>query len=307
MYKKDMHLLVIYNSLQLNNLNLVENNCKSLGIKITKLPWDRDWDIYSRTRLDELIREVDHLLIISDQLQIQGNISHFLIGVFVGRLRKIIMMMPAQADLLPENWPEFLFISNTMDLFTELKTLQKEWQKEQRRIVGVNRLHDLGIEVSSYSLFEAVASGNLAVVEAFLEAGFSENTKNTKGVFLVNEAVRKGHYQLVEFLLNRGCKLNQPSEDRSNTPVMDAAAENQIDILELLLSWGAEVDHVSKNGQSALMLAIGQGHYDIAKKLIDAGANYLLKDKLGMDALTYCKLFKHDEILKYLDPLIEGN
>jgi len=302
-----MRLLVLYETSQITNLNQVTNNCKTLGIQLIRVPWNKKWDLYKRTKLDQLIKETDYVLILEGSRLPQGNLLHFMIGLFLGRNKPVLFLCQGASKLDLPPWRDIRTLENTMELFHQLKELKKEWTQEQRKQQGRQKLEGMGIEVSTYALFEAVSLGHFNVLQAFLEAGFSENTKNNRGVYLLNEAVRKGHTQIVEYLLNQGCELNQPSEDRENTPLMDGAAENQLEIVDLLLARGAELNHVSKNGQTALMLAIGQGYYEIAKHLIDGGADFRIKDKLGMDAVTYCKLFRHEEILNYLDPYLKEN
>jgi ankyrin repeat protein len=64
---------------------------------------------------------------------------------------------------------------------------------------------------------------------------------------------------------------------------------------------GVELDRQNKNGQTALILAIGNGAVESAKQLILSGARTDIKDGLGMTATKYAELFHHTEILRLLE------
>lgn len=58
---------------------------------------------------------------------------------------------------------------------------------------------------------------------------------------------------------------------------MLAARHGRTSIADLLIAGGADLDVTAKYGLSALMLAVVNGHIDIALALIDAKANISLK------------------------------
>ncbi len=56
---------------------------------------------------------------------------------------------------------------------------------------------------------------------------------------------------------------------------------------EILVKAGADVNHLNKNGQTPLMMALSHQEYKIAKALLDLGANVNVKDKEGHNALYF--------------------
>jgi len=78
---------------------------------------------------------------------------------------------------------------------------------------------------------------------------------------------------------------------------MDAAAEGLTDIVRELIRRGADLTGLSRNGQNALVLAIGKGAQDIAAILLEAGADPFVPDKLGMNACQYAQLLSRKEFL----------
>ena len=67
---------------------------------------------------------------------------------------------------------------------------------------------------------------------------------------------------------------------------MAAAFSGDMDMFDLLLKNKADVKAVNKDGETALLVAVGQGNVEAAKALCDKGADINDKDtKYGMTAL----------------------
>ncbi len=89
-------------------------------------------------------------------------------------------------------------------------------------------------------------------------------------------AVITGDYVNVASLLAEGVEVNQ--RDRyGQTALMLAARHGWGEVVRLLLEYNAGLDVTAKYGLSALMLAVVNHHLDVAKELIDAGANTQLR------------------------------
>ena len=121
------------------------------------------------------------------------------------------------------------------------------------------------------------------------------------GVSLLNIAIRNGHIKIASILLELGANVNSISGDRGNTPLMDAAAEANIEIMRKLIKAGADLNLKSKSGQTALVLSVGRQAEEAAVLLIKAGADINIKDDLGMSARKYAELFKLNQILLLMD------
>ena len=72
------------------------------------------------------------------------------------------------------------------------------------------------------------------------------------------------------------------------------------EIVELLVSKGANLNFVSRDGQTALILATGSGNFDICRILAENGADPTIKDRMGMSSIDYATLFKKEDILNRL-------
>ena len=63
---------------------------------------------------------------------------------------------------------------------------------------------------------------------------------------------------------------------------MSACQNGHVDIAKLLLEEGAQVDLQKKSGWSALMSACQNGHIDVAQLLLEKGAQVNLQTENGM-------------------------
>jgi ankyrin repeat protein len=107
------------------------------------------------------------------------------------------------------------------------------------------------------ALMWAAAEGHAAVVRVLIEAGAAINATLTSGFTPLFFAVREGHIDVVRALLEAGVKVNetlQPKEDRPATTV------------------GTNYEPVKK-GMSPLMMAVENGHFELAIALVEAGAD----------------------------------
>lgn len=99
------------------------------------------------------------------------------------------------------------------------------------------------------ALMWAAAKGNVEAVASLLSAGAEKNTTTKTGFTAMFFAARNGHLNVVKHLAEAGVDINlamQPSSSGGRSP---------------------------KKGTSALMLAVGSGHYELAMWLVKHGAN----------------------------------
>ncbi len=69
------------------------------------------------------------------------------------------------------------------------------------------------------------------------------------------------------------------------TPLMLAAREDSLESAKVLVDARADINQISANGSTALLMAILNGHYQVAAFLMDHGANPNIADKDGKAAL----------------------
>lgn len=185
-----------------------------------------------------------------------------------------------------------------VELYAENESLR--WERVQKKERARESLIDLGFALSEDAMGETVVAGRLDIVENYIAAGFSSSSRDSKGVPMLCLAIRNKHMDIIQSLIDSGADINAISEDRHNSPVMDAASSGNYDAVKLLVTEGAELEYKSKNGQTALILSVGHGDIEISNYLLSAGADYMEKDSLGMSAKSYASMFKYEAILQHM-------
>jgi ankyrin repeat protein len=157
----------------------------------------------------------------------------------------------------------------------------------------------------------AAGKGELARLEAFLEAGGDVNVLNDKGRTALMAASRGGHFEIVRSLLSKGANPNLVDNDSDTalkaatmaaplvdiTPAPGSSAES-IEIVKLLLASGADVN--APKSWPALVCAAESGNDEVIKLLLENGADINAKNVSGMSALSrsiYDRKFKTARLL----------
>lgn len=250
-------------------------------------------------RLDEILAPASHIVAVLSETSSKSTWLPFAAGLSLGSDRPLVLYRNSRSPAQEAYLAPFFLLLSLEDLSSFLEAESSEWHAVAGRRQARRELLDLGVSFSGESFADSVRSGNTHAVGLFLRAGFPPDTCDKKGVPMLCLAAREGHGPIVDMLLDHGAALDLPSEDRGNSALMDAVAAAHDGIVQSLLSRGAAVDTQSKNGQTALVIAVGKNNATIAGLLLEAGADPDLSDKLGFSARKYAKLF-HDPAMSDL-------
>src|SRR5262245_48464482 len=87
------------------------------------------------------------------------------------------------------------------------------------------------------------------------------------------EAARTGNLQRVQELLNKGADI-QTKNKYGTTPLFFAAAKGHLEVARFLLEKGADPNQKDTfYGSTAIEWAAQEGHFDVVKLLLQKGAN----------------------------------
>ncbi|KAL4874973.1 ankyrin repeat-containing domain protein [Aspergillus karnatakaensis] len=148
-------------------------------------------------------------------------------------------------------------------------------------------------------------SNQLDRVEFCLEHGADPN-RNLFQEYLsaLACATETGNMKMVDSMIQHGAKVT------GSNAIVQAAINENLDLLRYLLSKGADIDEIGIKGQpgdedweemgSPLHHAAKEGYTEMALFLIGAGANIHLKDPLGRTAEDLARVNNHTEILSAL-------
>ena len=143
-------------------------------------------------------------------------------------------------------------------------------------------------------LMLASHTGNAETVKLLLDRGAAPNTQQVRGQTALMWAAAEGHADVVELLLAGGADPALASTASTKqerrppggmTALLFASRQGQIEAARALLDGGADIDQAGADNTSALLVAVVNGHYDLASLLIERGANPNIADANGRTPL----------------------
>lgn len=192
------------------------------------------------------------------------------------------------------------------------------------------------VKAGSYEdFFSAIRNDNASTLETLLARGFDPNTRDPKGQLGLTMALQegspkaarlligrpetdlnalnnagesplmmaalKGDLPGAQLLLERGAKVNQPGWSALHY----AATGPEPKIVQLLLQRGAEIDTVSPNDTTPLMMAAQYGTEESVRLLLARGASANRANQKNMRAVDFARLSGREPLIKMLERAIQ--
>ena len=133
---------------------------------------------------------------------------------------------------------------------------------------NVNVANDYGVTPLSL----ACTNGSSGMIRGLLQAGADPNATRKTGESVIMTSSRTGNLEAVKTLLAYEPDLNQPENRRGHTALMLAIEQGHSQIAKLLIERGADVNARSKSGFTPLLFAAQQNDLDSVEALLAAGA-----------------------------------
>jgi ankyrin repeat protein len=154
------------------------------------------------------------------------------------------------------------------------------------------------------ALHTCAHSGNTAAARVLIAAGASVDPGDSwRGQTPLMWAAAEGHAETMRALIAAGADVDARStiaeweRQRTNeprdkwlppggwTPLLLSARENCVTCVDVLAAAGADLNIVDPERHTALIVALINGHFDVAGRLIDRGADLDMQDAVGQTAL----------------------
>jgi len=219
------------------------------------------------------------------------------------------------------NMPGFLFL-NYFKKFIYLVVL-----------VGFSSVH-----AGSYDdFFDAIKQDNPTKLTSLLQRGFDPNTVDPAGVPGLMLAIKlesmkatdalirwpqtkaevrnaadesplmlaalAGNARLCRMLIEKDADVNKPGW----TPLHYAATKGHLAVMTMLLDENAYIDAASPNGTTPLMMAAHYGTPQAVKLLLEAGADPMLKNDLGLNAQDFANKANREDSAQIISAFVRGS
>ncbi len=106
-----------------------------------------------------------------------------------------------------------------------------------------------------------------------MEKGMNPNVMSWHHVTILHDMAQKGDIQKAELLIKQGAEINPVDEEYQSTPLGMAVRWGQADMVEYLLSQGADINKAGASWATPLAWARKKGHMEIEKILKNFEAN----------------------------------
>jgi ankyrin repeat protein len=157
------------------------------------------------------------------------------------------------------------------------------------------------------ALMIASRTGKPGVVKALLEKGAKVDAEDREDQTAVMWAAAEGHAEVLELLIQKGADVNHRLKS-GFTSLLFAAREGKAAAVRMLLQHGADVKDAifteektggrdAPNGTSAVLLAMENGHFELAMEIIKAGAdpNDIRSGFTALHAITWVRKPPHGD------------
>jgi len=130
------------------------------------------------------------------------------------------------------------------------------------------------------TIWAAINLGDLATVKDLLKKDPALfDARDDKGCTLLHKACDKNRKDIVEFLISSGADVNAKEND-GDTPLIEAS-EGYLELVKILVAKGADLNSRDDDGNTPLHEAASQGHTDVAEYLISKGAEINARNEKG--------------------------
>jgi uncharacterized protein len=155
-------------------------------------------------------------------------------------------------------------------------------------------------------LFDAARMGRTDVLPALLQAGAGIEALDERGHSPLVLTSYNDQIEATRLLLELGAKPDGDPPTEGNTALMGVAFKGYDEIARLLIDAGADVDHANRAGQTALMMAALFGRAAMVELLLSAGADPMAKDAAGATAADLARDQGNDALARRLGALVSN-
>jgi len=160
------------------------------------------------------------------------------------------------------------------DSIATVKALIKEGVDLNKPIL-IGEEYDLDEYDEISPLFYAIRKyASLEMIELFLENGIALTQRDADGISALDMAIKFKRKDIIQFCIDQGFELNTTTRKSGITPVMLAACFSDLDMMEILLNNGGDVNVTDCSGMAPKDYAKKLGQKKMVEFLESKGAKF---------------------------------
>jgi ankyrin repeat protein/CHAT domain-containing protein len=144
------------------------------------------------------------------------------------------------------------------------------------------------------AIMAAIENNHIDIVKYLMDNNRDDMASD--GWFPLGVAAGEGNLEMVKYLLGNGIQLNS-SAGENESALMIAVQTGHYDVADYLLKQGIDANYAKEfDEQKALMIAADINRPDLVQLLLDHGANPCMADDEGSTALDIARLRRYDSV-----------
>ena len=156
-------------------------------------------------------------------------------------------------------------------------------------------------------VIEAAVIGNLEILKMLVERGGNVNARygGIGGSSVLIYAVGDGqNLEMVEYLISKGADVNYVSKTQKSA-LLWACDIGSFELAKCLIDNGADVCQHDEDRESCLMYAAKRGNFQLVQMLVQKGANVMEKSNFGRTVLHYANEGRNKEVIEFISNKIK--
>ena len=165
------------------------------------------------------------------------------------------------------------------EVFKDSPAIDLVWAIEHGDLGAVREELEKGIDPNAKGrsgitpVWWAVSRDKKSITRELLKSGGDPNVAPSKSRTTMEIASSRSDLRMLELLLENGGDVELPDASNGRRPLHGAAMMQNLDALEILLAYGADIESKTNHGYTPLIFSIMGNAYDSALFLIESGAS----------------------------------
>lgn len=292
-----MKWLILYRDDLKSDAITIKQKLEKYSLESDILPVEKITNLEDEN-INVIVKNSTHCVLLDNNLFVNDKIS-FYYGFLISNAKKIYSLKNEWSSCMKFFKNAYIFASTKL-LIDKIENHIEDLINEDKSSQAFSFLFNEGIPFTADCFAEYISKDNREICQKFIDAGIDINCRTKEGTPMLNVAIRSEQIECVNWLLSLDADIDAVSNDRGYSGVMDAVWKNNYEICKILIERNANLNYISRDGQSVLVLAVGAGKVEICKLLVEAGADPDIKDQMGMSAYEYAKLFGRTDLVDVL-------